>query len=176
MTLNRAGASGSLTAAQREDALSYLLVTALELYDRYDPSIGSFSGYLSRLLPLRATSWWTRERPSVRQGRGPSAVAEPLLESQLGASFALDDVAVVDGDDWQERVEERAAARAMIAELSPESRETIALLVVPLSRGETSVALEQRLGLSALSIRRRVQRVRAELLDRYRERTGIGAA
>ena len=156
--LHRWGAH--LPPALHEDALSFLMLTAIELERRYDPRVGRLSGWLGFVLPLRVATWYRRELADVRSGEQP---AMPVAE--------LDELEDVGARDFEERMLERDAARSMLGELSPAGMETVRQVVVPLVAGANYQDIEAATGLAPSTSTRLVRRVRAELVGQYLERT-----
>lgn len=156
--LHRWGAT--LPAALHEDALAFLMLTSLELEQRYDARIGRLSGWLGLVLPLRLATWYRRTIADTRRGEQP-----PILVDDLGE---LEDV---DGRDFEDRLLEQASARALLDGLSPAGMDTLRQLVVPLAQGVGYAQLRASTGLPQATVTRRIRQLRAEVIAGYHGRT-----
>lgn len=104
----------ALNATEAEDALSYLIATAWELGERYDPAKSpngqSFSTYAGRILPLRVSSWYRirfngsdrarHDRPEVLSLDAPIGRGD---DGEPGGSRLGDTLAASTGDPAADR-------------------------------------------------------------------------
>lgn len=140
----------------RDDLISYLIGVAWELSRAYDPTVGSFSGRLSRVLPLRIIDW-------LRRRFGDHRRCEQVRELP-GSDFAAELEQVADPHELEDSILS-LPAWLDADRLSPQARRTLVEIVPRLAAGHSNerIAADVLPGRNRKTVERMVRRLRAEL-------------
>lgn len=146
-----------LTADDREDALAFLISTAWELSKRYDPTIGTFSGYLSSLLDLRLADWFRRRFGDSRYGLEAREI--PGSEDCTALAEEAEPLDV-------EALAVRLPAWADVSRLTPRSQWILREIVAPITeRGASCEEIGVGYGKSRKWTERLLDELRRELAE-----------